>query len=113
MDREKIRVLLVDDDQGDFEMTRAMLGSAERREFDYEIDWVATYEEGLDALKAEEYDVYLLDYFLEDRTGLDLLREVGRRGLCAPVIMLTGRGSRDVGHPAEPQPLPLRLPGRW
>jgi PAS domain S-box-containing protein len=93
---EKIKVLLVDDDQGDFEMTRALLDSAERRDFEYELDWVSTFEEGLDALNADEYDVYLLDYFLEDRTGLDLLREVGRQQMSAPVIMLTGRGSRQV-----------------
>ena len=96
MELEKIRVLLVDDDQGDFEMTRALLDSAERREFEYELDWVSTFEEGLDALNADEYDVYLLDYFLEDRTGLDLLREAGRQQISAPVIMLTGRGSRQV-----------------
>ena len=97
---EKIRVLLVDDDQGDFEMTRALLDNAERRDFEYELDWVSTFEEGLDALKRDEYDVYLLDYFLEDRTGLDLLGEAGRRGTSAPVIMLTGRGSRQVDSEA-------------
>ena len=96
MELEKIRVLLVDDDQGDFQMTRALLNSAERLDFEYELDWVSTFEEGLDALKTDDYDVYLLDYFLEDRTGLDLLGEAGRQGISAPVIMLTGRGSRQV-----------------
>ena len=43
MELEKIKVLLVDDDQGDFEMTRALLDSAERREFEYELDWVSTF----------------------------------------------------------------------
>ncbi len=88
------RVLLVDDDQGDFEMTRAMLSQAEHGAF--KLDWVSTFEEAVDALKAGEHDVYLLDYFLEDRTGLDLLRESHRQGIDAPVIMLTGRGSRQV-----------------
>lgn len=37
-----------------------------------------------------------MDYFLEDRTGLDLLREAARHQLQAPVIMLTGRGNHDV-----------------
>ena len=94
MDVELIRVLLVDDDQGDFEMTRAMLSQAEHVNF--KLDWVASFEEALDAFRKAEHDVYLLDYFLEDRTGLDLLREADRRGLDAPVIMLTGRGSRKV-----------------
>ncbi len=94
VETETVRVLLVDDDQGDFEMTRALLSQAEH--VDFRLDWVATYEEALDAFQRDEHDVYLLDYFLEDRTGLDLLREAGKRDLSAPVIMLTGRGSRKV-----------------
>ena len=94
MDSEPIRVLLVDDDQGDFEMTRAMLSKAEHVAFN--LDWVSTFEEALDAFRAGDHQVYLLDYFLEDRTGLDLLKEAGKQGLDAPVIMLTGRGSRQV-----------------
>lgn len=88
------RVLLVDDDQGDFEMIRVMLSQAEHGRFS--VDWVATYEEALDAFEKEEHDVYFVDYYLEDRTGLDLLTEAQRRGVSAPLIMLTGRGSRDV-----------------
>ena len=89
-----IRVLLVDDDQGDFEMTRAMIAEIETRRID--LDWVSSFEEGLDALERNEHDVYLIDYFLEDRTGMDLLREARKRALHAPLIMLTGRGSREV-----------------
>ncbi len=94
MSRETIRALLVDDDQGDFAVTRAMMQQIPRPKI--ELDWVATFEEGRDALALDEYDVYIVDYFLEDRTGLDLLREAGRRQLQAPVIMLTGRGSHEV-----------------
>lgn len=94
MDDEKIRVLLVDDDQGDFEMTRAMMSQIDTREM--KLEWVSTYEEGLDALEEGEHDVYLVDYFLEDRTGMDLLREARKRSIRAPLIMLTGRGNRQV-----------------
>ena len=94
MNRETIRVLLVDDDQGDFAVTRAMLEQIPHPKI--ELDWVATFEEGREALIQDDYDVYLVDYFLEDRTGLDLLREAGRRQLQAPVIMMTGRGSHAV-----------------
>ncbi|MFW6206635.1 MAG: PAS domain S-box protein [Gemmatimonadota bacterium] len=89
-----IRVLLVDDDQGDFEMTRAMMAEIETRRID--LDWVSTFEEGLDALEQNAHDVYLVDYYLEDHTGMDLLREARKRALHAPLIMLTGRGNREV-----------------
>lgn len=94
VDTEQIKVLLVDDDQGDFEMIRVMLSKTEHRKF--KLDWVSTYEEAKDAFEADNHDVYFLDYFLEDRTGLDLLREAREMGIAAPIIMLTGRGSRKV-----------------
>lgn len=94
METEPIRVLLVDDDLGDFEMIRVMLSQAEHG--NYKLDWVSNYEEALDAFKANQHDVYLLDYFLEDRDGLELLREAEGLGVRGPVIMLTGRGSSKV-----------------
>ena len=94
MENQSIKVLLVDDDQGDFEMIRVMLSKAEHQEF--KLDWVSNYEEAMDAFEAADHDVYFLDYFLEDRTGLDLLREARKRGISSPIIMLTGRGSRTV-----------------
>jgi len=92
--KKTIRALLVDDDQGDYVMTRSLVEQIENPKI--ELDWVATFEEGREALKRDEYDIFIVDYFLEDRTGLDLLREAGRRQLQAPVIMLTGRGSHDI-----------------
>ena len=92
--KEKIRALLIDDDQGDFVFTKGLLSQIKRPTI--ELDWVPTFEEGYDAIAQGEYDIYLVDYFLEDRTGLDLLREAARHQLQAPVIMLTGRGSHDV-----------------
>lgn len=94
VEKQPIKVLLVDDDQGDFEMIRVMLGKAEHQAF--EVEWVSTFEEALDAFGKAAHDVYFLDYFLEDRTGLDLLKEAKARGITAPIIMLTGRGSRTV-----------------
>ena len=92
--KEKIRALLIDDDQGDFVFTKGLLSQI--RCPTIELDWVPTFEEGHDAMARGEYDIYLVDYFLEDRTGLDLLREAARHQLQAPVIMLTGRGSHDI-----------------
>ena len=92
--KEKIRALLIDDDQGDFVFTKGLLSQITHPTI--ELDWVPTFEEGHDAIAKNGYDIYLVDYFLEDRTGLDLLREAGRHQLEAPVIMLTGRGSHDV-----------------
>ncbi len=92
--RETIRALLIDDDQGDFVVTKGLLSQIKHPTI--ELDWVPTFEEGHDAMANGGYDIYIVDYFLEDRTGLDLLREAARHQLQAPVIMLTGRGSHEV-----------------
>lgn len=94
MEDQPIKVLLVDDDLGDIEMIRTMLSQAEHGR--YKVDWVSSYEEALDAFRKNQHEVYLLDYFLEDRSGLDLLREAEAHGVTAPMIMLTGRGSSKV-----------------
>jgi PAS domain S-box-containing protein len=91
---QPIKVLLVDDDLGDIEMVRSMLAQAEHGQ--YRVDWVSSYEEALDAFRKNQHEIYLLDYFLEDRSGLDLLREAEAHGVTAPMIMLTGRGSSQV-----------------
>ncbi|GMR12029.1 MAG: hypothetical protein BMS9Abin29_0216 [Gemmatimonadota bacterium] len=98
MEPDTIRALLVDDDQGDFEMTRAIASQIEDPAV--RLDWVSTFEEGRDAFEAGEHDIYIVDYFLEDRTGIDLIKEAVRQGLNAPVIMLTGRGSHEVDKEA-------------
>jgi len=98
LEANTIRALLIDDDQGDYEMTRAIASQIE--DPPVQLDWVSTFEEGRDAFEAGEHDIYIVDYFLEDRTGIDLLKEARRRRLKAPVIMLTGRGSHEVDKEA-------------
>ena len=91
---QTIRILLIDDDQGDFEITRVLVSKITRTRI--ELDWVSSYEEGIDALQDQEHDVYLVDYYLEDQDGLKLVREAREMGIRKPMIMLTGRGSHAV-----------------
>ena len=91
---DPIRVLLVDDDQGDFELTQAMLSEAAHGR--YQLDWVPSHEEAIEALRKNLHDIYLVDYVLEEPTGTELLREASRLGVDAPLIMLTGRGNPAV-----------------
>ena len=91
---EVIRVLLVDDDEDEYVLTRDRLVNAEGTHFD--LDWVDAYDEALEAMQRRRYDVCLLDCRLGERDGLELLR-IARSGGCkAPVIMLTGQGDRAV-----------------
>jgi len=94
MRNDLIRVLLVDDDEDDFILTRDLLAEAVGAHF--EVEWASDYYAGLEAMAREEHDVYLIDYRLGERDGLELLRVTVARECKAPVIMLTGQGGREV-----------------
>lgn len=89
-----IRVLLVDDDEDFYVLTRGALSDVADEH--YLLDWQASYETALQAMDNTPYDVCLLDYRLSHRTGLELLREVSARGSQVPVILLTGQGDHAV-----------------
>ncbi len=92
-DRE-IRVLLIEDDEDDYLLTREMLEEAPFVR--YRIDWATGFEKGLDLLRSNSYDVCLIDFRLGRYDGLDLLRAAVSRGVQTPMIILTGRGDRET-----------------
>ncbi|HEV7585265.1 MAG TPA: EAL domain-containing protein [Solirubrobacteraceae bacterium] len=91
---DALRVLLVEDDEDDFVLTRSMLQSQRRASF--EVEWEQSYGSALHTIRTGEHDVYLVDYRLGDRTGLDLVREAWESDPPAPVIMLTGQDDYEV-----------------
>ncbi len=93
---EKIiwKVLLVDDDEDDYLLTREMLAMAHGKEVHFK--WAASMEDGRSALASELFDAVLIDYDLGEHTGLDLIREVVAKDYPAPLILLTGRGGYEV-----------------
>jgi DNA-binding NtrC family response regulator len=88
-----IRVLLIDDDRDEYRLTKHMLGTTSGS---YQLDWVATFDEGLAAISEHKHDVYLVDYVLGPSDGVELIRSARAGGSRAPFIMLTGYGDRAV-----------------
>ncbi|MDZ4874433.1 MAG: hypothetical protein CLLPBCKN_003829 [Chroococcidiopsis cubana SAG 39.79] len=60
MDTERVKVLLVDDDEDDYVLTRDWLAAAQGTTFD--LDWVSSYDEAIAAIAQCQHDIYLLDY---------------------------------------------------
>lgn len=90
-----IRVLLVDDDEESWLITRRILASVSGTQ--YQLDWVPTYADGLTALCESPYDVALIDYWLDNgHDGLELVRAVQAQSCVAPLIMLTGMAQNDA-----------------
>lgn len=94
MNDESVKVLLVDDDEDDYVLTCGWFSEMEGARF--ELEWVATYEAAVEAIAQNRHDVYLLDYRLGERNGLELLREAVANGCSAPMILLTGQGDHEV-----------------
>jgi signal transduction histidine kinase len=94
MNATPIRVLLVDDDEDDCVITRDLLGEIDRDRF--QLEWAATYEDGVRAIDRREHDLYLFDYRLGGRNGVDLLHHTVECQCAAPVILLTGHDDRET-----------------
>jgi two-component system, OmpR family, alkaline phosphatase synthesis response regulator PhoP len=81
------RLLLVEDEPGLVLTLRDRL----TRE-GYSVDTSADGESGLERAAGEAFDLVLLDVMLPRINGLDVLRELRKRGIETPVIMLTAKG---------------------
>jgi len=94
MDGPRRKVLLVDDNEGDYLLTRQLLSA--RFGMPCNLEWVDSYEAAIEAIGRHNHDVYLVDYQLGSRSGIDLIREARARECDAPMILLTGRGDKQV-----------------
>jgi len=88
------RVLLVEDDEDDYILTRDLLSEITGQRF--VLDWTKTFAAGLEAMGRNQHDVVLVDYRLGAQNGVDLMRAAFERGCQEPVILLTGSGQHQI-----------------
>src|ERR1700683_1452201 len=84
-----IRVLVVDDDDLDFLAVKRFLQKPEGA-FAFEVIHAKSLEEAFANVKANCFDIAVVDYFLGPACGLDLVRRLGGRNADMPMIVLTG-----------------------
>jgi len=94
MTMQAIKVLIVDDDEDEYILIEDLLSEIDRVRYD--LTWAQDYDSALEKIESGDFDVYLFDYRLGEKNGIELLREVVDDGLKAPVIMLTGAGRHEV-----------------
>jgi signal transduction histidine kinase len=94
MTKDQWTILLIDDDEDDYIITRDKLAEAHHGQFD--LEWAPGFDEGQEALTKKKYDAVLLDYDLGENTGLDFLRAARPGNEQGPVILLTGQGSYEL-----------------
>lgn len=83
------RILLVDDDPALRETLAEQLGFHE----EYAIVQAENGAQAIEAIDADHFDAIVLDVGLPDMDGRDLCKLMRRRGVKAPIIMLTGQDS--------------------
>ena len=93
-----IKVLLIEDDEDDYVMTRELLSEIEGNRFD--LTWVATYQEALAVIESNSHDICLIDYRLGEHNGIELLYASRANGHMIPAVLLTGQGDCHLDHEA-------------
>lgn len=88
-----VRILLVDDDEVDRMAARRVLRDTG---LETDVREVRNVEEARHALRNEPFDCALVDYWLPDGEGVDVLRVAVEEKVVVPVIMLTGQGDEDL-----------------
>lgn len=85
-----MRVLIIEDNPKLAEAVQRGL-----REHGYAADVCLTGFEGEDLAVAEKYDVILLDLMLPDRDGVEVCRNLRRRSVSSPILMLTALSATE------------------
>jgi len=80
------KVLLIEDSSGDARLIEEMLGRS--RTDDFTVSRVETLEQGVEALRAQDFDVLLLDLGLPGSWGLETLEHLRSSGARVPALVV-------------------------
>lgn len=89
-----LRVLLIEDDEDDYLITRDML--EEVSPVSTRLIWRDCLSDGLASLHENGVDVALVDLRLGPDSGLDLIQQAKEEGITTPFILLTGQGDNEL-----------------
>ena len=92
MKNSMLKILLIEDNEGDAELIRLVLNESEGSVLK-NADSVSS---GLKLLEEEPFDVVLLDLGLPDSSGLDAVQRIQDKGLKLPIIVLTGLSDEEL-----------------
>lgn len=91
---QQIKVVIIDDDEDDYFIIADYIRDIEKNKFI--VDWCNNYNEAIEKIKSRQYHIYFVDYRLGRHTGLELLQEVAGLELTDPIVLLTGKGNKDI-----------------
>lgn len=97
VDWELLRVLVVDDNPNFVNLLETVLGVMGVKA----IHRAESAREGLARLSHVNIDVVLVDWIMDDKDGLDFVRELRRGGVTAKMLMVTGFAQSDYATKAS------------
>lgn len=90
-----IKVLLIEDNLGDFELILRMLDKSENVKF--KLSHTQKLGSGLELLEMNKFDIILLDLGLPDCEGLNSFKVIFKKYSTTPIIILTGLANEETG----------------
>jgi diguanylate cyclase (GGDEF)-like protein/PAS domain S-box-containing protein len=91
--KKEIRILIIDDDK----LIRvAVKRTLEKSGHDFKVDEASDSASISNMLQSKRFDCIIVDFFLTDTTGLDVIKKLIELRINTPVIMLTGQGDELV-----------------
>lgn len=90
--KKQINILVVDDDRF---IRRSLVRMLGRNEF-FRIFEADNRDSVLTMVSETPPDCILMDYYMADITGMELMRQLKEKGVGVPVIMLTGQGDDQL-----------------
>ena len=95
MNKNELSILIVDDDEQDIHLIESLLREG-LKGVALKLGRASSFVEGLNRIEKAHYDVFLIDYRLGEKTGLDLIRDARALDIDTPVVFLSGRGDEEV-----------------
>ena len=95
--QDPLKILIVDDDVLD---RRAIKQAISEHHKEAIVQEAVSCAEAAAAMRSQQFDCLLLDYYFPDGNGLDFLTALREAGNTRPVIMLTGNGDGQIAEEA-------------
>ncbi|HMK26220.1 MAG TPA: ATP-binding protein [Chitinophagaceae bacterium] len=89
-----IKIAIIDDDEDDYFIISNYINDIQGANL--RLEWISDYQTAIDKIRAEACNIYFIDYRLGNETGLNLLKEAMSIGCEEPIVILTGKGNREI-----------------
>lgn len=96
-EKGKYKVLAIDDERDILELLKLHL---ERSNDNLKVETAQSSEKALELIEENNYDAILADYKMPKMDGLDLLKEVRKKGIGTLYYLFTGKGGEETSQDA-------------